>query len=128
MESYISLNGVRHAFTSALFEVTTGLSSTFALLLTSSVGDTFWLSGSITPSPKTISDLATSTYVLDASSVEDLAFKLGSIDLAIVPRMKLELRAQQHSASAFYFSSVFNDLQVVFEISAHLVGMTDGGT
>lgn len=126
MQSYISLNGVRHAFTSALFEVTTGLSSTFALLLTSSVGETFWLSGSITPSPKTISDLATSRYVLEASSVEDLAFKLGSIDLAIVPSMNVALRAQQHSASEFYFSSTLNDLQVVLEISAHLVGITDG--
>jgi hypothetical protein len=119
------LNGVRHVFTSALFEVTTGPTSTFMLLLTSSVEETFWLRGSITPPPGASLDLATSRYVLEASGVEDLAFKMGSIDLAIAPSMDLELRAEQHSPSTFFFSGASNALEVVLEISAHLIGVTD---
>ena len=74
------------------------------LLLTSSVDETFWLRGSITPLSGASFDLATSRYVLEASSVEDLAFRMGSTDLAIAPSMDLELHAEQQSASAFYFS------------------------
>jgi hypothetical protein len=95
------------------------------LLLTSSVEETFWLRGSITPLSGTSFDLATSKYVLDASSVEDLAFKMGSIDLAIAPSTDLELRAEQHSASSFSFSGASIALEVVLEISAHLVGITE---
>ena len=118
------MNGVRHVFTSALFEVTTGPTSTFMLLLTSSV-ETFWLRGSITPPPGASFDLATSRYVLEASSVEDLAFKMGSLDLAIAPSTDLELRAEQHSASTFSFRGASSALEVELEISAHLVGITE---
>jgi hypothetical protein len=94
------------------------------LLLTSSV-ETIWLRGSITPRAGATFDLATSRYVLEASSVEDLAFKMGSLDLAIAPSTELELRAEQHSASAFSFSGASSSLEVELEISAHLVGITE---